>query len=63
MPIVITVHLKCDGCGNTIEPPREVKQAAIDPLRWDWKRKHTAVERLHRLTRFYCQACADKPQR
>jgi hypothetical protein len=63
MPLTITVDVTCDGCGATIMQPREVKQAEIDGIRWDHKRRGVAVERTRRLTKFYCAECADKPQK
>jgi len=63
MPLTITVDVTCDGCGATIMPPCSVKQAEIDGIRWDHQRKAVSVERPRRATKFYCAACADKPQR
>lgn len=63
MPIILTAMVACDGCGAVLEPVRPIKQADIDGLRWKWTRKSVSVERVRRSTKFYCAACADKPQK
>lgn len=61
MPLTITVDVTCDGCGATLMPPREVKQADIDRIRWDCMRQFITLVRMRRSTQFYCLVCSDKP--
>ena len=60
MPLTITVDVTCDGCGRELVAPREVKQNAIDRLRWDSTRRFTTLVRTRRPTQFYCVDCADR---